>query len=97
MKTASGTRKCNCKQELVTRTLGAGRFQMTQQTVCSECPNIMFVNEERILDIEIEPGMVDGQEIRFFAEGEPHIDGEPGDLILKYGLNNLFIFLFIYF
>lgn len=27
--------------------------------------------------------MVDGQETKFVAEGEPHVDGEPGDLILK--------------
>lgn len=26
---------------------------------------------------------MDGQETRFTAEGEPHLDGEPGDLILK--------------
>ncbi|KAL7294059.1 hypothetical protein TKK_0012097 [Trichogramma kaykai] len=83
MKQASGTRKCNCRQELVTRNLGSGRFQMTQQTVCSECPNVVFVNEERTLEVEIEPGMVDGQETKFTAEGEPHLDGEPGDLIVK--------------
>lgn len=56
---------------------------MMQQTVCSECPNVKFVNEEHLLDVEVEPGMMDGQEIKFTAEGEPHIDGEPGDLILK--------------
>lgn len=27
--------------------------------------------------------MVDGQEIKFVAEGEPHMDGEPGDLIMR--------------
>ena len=42
-----------------------------------------LVNEERTLEIEIEPGMVDGQESKFIAEGEPHLDGEPGDLVLK--------------
>lgn len=42
-----------------------------------------LVNEERTLEIEIEAGMVDGQETKFVAEGEPHVDGEPGDLILK--------------
>ncbi len=40
MKPAKGTRKCNCRQEMVTRQLGPGRFQMTQQQVCDECPNI---------------------------------------------------------
>lgn len=44
---------------------------------------MMLVNEERLLEIEIEAGMQDGQEIRFAAEGEPHLDGEPGDLILR--------------
>jgi len=27
--------------------------------------------------------MVDGQETRFVAEGEPHVDGDPGDLRLR--------------
>ncbi|GFU49415.1 dnaJ homolog shv [Trichonephila clavipes] len=80
---AKGTRQCNCRQEMVTRQLGPGRFQMTQQTVCDECPNVKFVNEEKLLEIEIEPGMKDGQEQKFIAEGEPHIDGEPGDLRIR--------------
>ncbi|XP_064105446.1 dnaJ homolog shv-like [Macrobrachium nipponense] len=81
-RSASGTRKCNCRQEMVTRQLGPGRFQMTQQQVCDECPNVRLVNEEKTLEFEIEPGMVDGQEHRFIGEGEPHIDGDPGDLII---------------
>lgn len=83
LKPAHGTRKCNCRQEMVTRNLGPGRFQMMQQTVCDECPNVKLVNEERLLEIEIESGMQDGQETKFVAEGEPHLDGEPGDLIIK--------------
>lgn len=42
-----------------------------------------MVNEERVLEIEVESGMVDGQEQKFVAEGEPHLDGDPGDLIVK--------------
>jgi len=83
MKPAKGTRKCNCRQEMVTRSLGPGRFQMTQQQVCDECPNVKFVQEEHLLEVEIETGMTDGMESKFVAEGEPHMDGEPGDLILK--------------
>uniref|UniRef100_A0A1L8DTS7 Putative molecular chaperone dnaj superfamily n=2 Tax=Nyssomyia neivai TaxID=330878 RepID=A0A1L8DTS7_9DIPT len=83
LKPASGTRKCNCRQEMVTRSLGPGRFQMMQQTVCDECPNVKLVNEERTLEVEVEAGMKDGQETRFVAEGEPHMDGEPGDLIIR--------------
>ena len=62
------------------------------------CVCCRYVNEERVLEVEIEPGMRDGQEYPFVAEGrymyvvlcsifliqcvlgEPHIDGEPGDL-----------------
>lgn len=83
MKPAKGTRKCNCRQEMVTRSLGPGRFQMTQQQVCDECPNVKFVTEEHLLEVEIETGMTDGMESKFVAEGEPHMDGEPGDLILR--------------
>jgi len=82
-KQTEGTRKCNCRQEMVTRQLGPGRFQMLQQQVCDECPAVEVVNEERTLEVEIEPGMRDGQEQKFVAEGEPHVDGEPGDLRVK--------------
>ncbi|GAU93263.1 hypothetical protein RvY_05229 [Ramazzottius varieornatus] len=80
---ASGTRKCNCRQEMVTHQMGPGRFQMTQNTVCDQCPNIQYVTEEKLLEIEIEAGMQDGQKHTFVAEGEPHMDGEPGDLIVR--------------
>lgn len=59
------------------------RFQMLQQQVCDECPNLKLSTEERTLEVEIEVGMRDGQEQLFHAEGEPHIDGEPGDLKVK--------------
>lgn len=42
MKPASGTRKCNCRQEMVTRNLGPGRFQMIQQTVSTFYNNVTF-------------------------------------------------------
>ncbi|XP_055342949.1 dnaJ homolog shv-like [Paramacrobiotus metropolitanus] len=82
-KPAAGTRKCNCRQEMVTHQMGPGRFQMTQNTVCDQCPNVQFVTEERLLEIEVEAGMNDGQEHTFVAEGEPHVDGEPGDLKIR--------------
>ena len=42
-----------------------------------------LVSEERILEVEIEPGMKNGQEHKFVAEGEPNIDGDQGDLIVR--------------
>lgn len=68
---------------MVTRNLGPGRFQMMQQTICDECPNVKMVNEEKVLEIEIETGAPDGQTIPVRGEGEPHVDGEPGDLVIK--------------
>lgn len=82
-KPAKGTRKCNCRQEMITRQLGPGRFQMMQQTVCDECPNMELTTQEKLLEVEVEPGMKDGAQQKFHGEGEPHIDGDPGDLIVK--------------
>lgn len=79
-KAAAGTRKCNCRMEMRTIQMGPGRFQMVQEQACDDCPNIKYVNEEKLLEIEIEPGMIDGYEYPFLGEGEPHIDGDNGDL-----------------
>ena len=35
------------------------------------------------MEVEIESGMTDGMETKFAAEGEPHLDGDPGDLIVR--------------
>ncbi|CAF4961876.1 unnamed protein product, partial [Rotaria socialis] len=37
--------------------------------VCDDCPNIKFVTEEKVLEIEVESGVSDGYEISFHAEG----------------------------
>lgn len=95
-KETSGTRQCNCRHEMRTQQLGAGRFQMFQVKVCDECPNMKLVTETKTLEVsidftyflllfqvEVEVGADDGYEQRFAGEGEPHIEGEPGDLIFK--------------
>ncbi|KAG5447191.1 DnaJ sub B member 11 [Clonorchis sinensis] len=79
-KNAKGTRKCRCRREMRTTMLGPGQFQMHQVEVCDDCPNVEFYQEERHLELEIEAGMRDGQLYPFVSEGEPHMDGEPGDL-----------------
>jgi DnaJ family protein B protein 11 len=48
--------------------------------VCDECPNVKLEREREPLTVHVEPGMADGHEITFFEEGEPMVDGEPGDL-----------------
>lgn len=65
-----GTRKCNCRQEMRTTQLGPGRFQMSPEEVCDECPAVTYVNKEKLLEIEIEQGMKHEQEYPFIAEGK---------------------------
>jgi len=81
LKPARGKRDCNCKQKLVTKSIGPGMFQQFTKTECEKCDNVQFVRQEDELTVSLEPGMVDGQKIEFFEEGEPVIDGEPGDLV----------------
>jgi DnaJ family protein B protein 11 len=68
---------------MVTRQLGPGMFQQYTQQVCEDCPNVKYQRETEFLRIHVEPGMVHGQQINQFEEGEPLIDGEPGDLIVS--------------
>ncbi|CAL8107740.1 unnamed protein product [Calicophoron daubneyi] len=79
-KNAKGTRKCKCRNEMQTTMLGPGQFSMRQVEVCDECPNVELFQDERMIEIEIEPGMADGYIYPFRSEGELHLDGEPGDL-----------------
>ena len=67
--TVPGTRQCNCRQEMRTTQLGPGRFQMSPVDICDECPAVTYVTKEKVLEVEIEPGMRNGQEYPFIAEG----------------------------
>ena len=82
VKPAPGTRKCNCKNKVVTQQLGPGMFQQYTQRVCEDCPNVKYERESEALTVSVEPGMEDGQQIMFFEEGEPLVDGEAGDLMV---------------
>jgi DnaJ family protein B protein 11 len=44
-KQTSGTRECNCRNEMKTVQVGQGQFQMQQQKVCEQCPNVKLVTE----------------------------------------------------
>lgn len=50
--------------------LGPGRFQMSPEEICDECPAVTYVNKEKLLEIEIEQGMNHEQEYPFIAEGK---------------------------
>ncbi|CAI5497048.1 unnamed protein product [Closterium sp. Naga37s-1] len=82
VRSAPGKRKCNCKARMVTRQIAPGMFQQFTQQECQECPNVKYEREGMPIDVDIEKGMKDGQEITFYEEGEPVMDGDPGDLKL---------------
>ena len=42
---------------------------MSPVEICDECPAVRFVTKEKLLEIEVEMGMKDGQEYPFIAEG----------------------------
>ncbi|KAI6184227.1 J domain-containing protein [Aphelenchoides bicaudatus] len=91
-KQTSGTRECNCRHEMRAQQLGGGHLQMFQVKVCDECPNVKLVTETKTLEVEIEIGADDGHEQKFIGEGEPHIDGEPGDLVFRLKLEKHKVF-----
>lgn len=43
---------------------------MSPVDICDECPAVTMVTKEKLLEVEVEPGMRDGQEYPFIAEGE---------------------------
>ena len=55
-------------------------FQQFQTQQCEQCPNLQYERESDTLTVTVEPGMQHGSHITFFEEGEPLIDGDPGDL-----------------
>ncbi|KAL8139039.1 hypothetical protein V2J09_005040 [Rumex salicifolius] len=48
--------------------------------ICDQCSNVKFEREGSQVTVDIEKGMKDGEEVVFYEDGEPKIDGEPGDL-----------------
>lgn len=71
--------KCS-RCAFVCETVELMRDHNLQERVCDECPNVQLVSEEKTLEVEVEVGMREDQEQVFSGEGEPHIEGEPGDL-----------------
>ncbi|KAK7259245.1 hypothetical protein RIF29_24847 [Crotalaria pallida] len=80
LKPAPGKRRCNCRNEVYHKQIGPGMFQQMTEQVCEQCANVKFVREGYFITVDIEKGMEDGQEVLFYEDGEPIIDGEPGDL-----------------
>ncbi|KAL9168352.1 hypothetical protein ABFS82_04G009100 [Erythranthe guttata] len=80
IKPAPGKRRCNCRNEVYHKQIGPGMFQQMTEQVCEQCPNVKYEREGDFVTVDIEKGMQDGQEVVFYEDGEPVIDGEAGDL-----------------
>ncbi|XP_062208422.1 dnaJ protein ERDJ3B-like [Phragmites australis] len=80
MKPAPGKRRCNCRNEVRQREIAPGMFYQMNEQVCKECPNVKYAREGDFINVDIEKGMQDGQEILFCEDGEQKIDRVPGDL-----------------
>lgn len=80
IKPAPGKRRCNCRNEVYHRQIGPGMFQQMTEQVCDQCQNIKYEREGYFVTVDIEKGMQDGEEVVFYEDGEPKIDGEAGDL-----------------
>eukprot|EP01018_Ginkgo_biloba_P020697 Gb_30294 [translate_table: standard] len=83
LKPASGKRQCNCRNEVHHRQIGLGMYQQYTQQVCEQCPNVKYERDGYFITVDIERGMRDGEEIVFYEDGEPIVDGEAGDLKFK--------------
>ncbi|CAL9206132.1 unnamed protein product [Musa hybrid cultivar] len=80
IKPAPGKRRCNCRNEVYHRQIAPGMFQQMTEQVCEQCPNVKYEREGYFITVDIEKGMQDGQDVLFYEDGEPKIDGEAGDL-----------------
>ncbi|KAJ0112975.1 hypothetical protein Patl1_00909 [Pistacia atlantica] len=80
IKPAPGKRRCNCRNEVYHKQIAPGMFQQMTEQVCEQCQNVKYEREGYFITVDIEKGMHDGQEVVFYEDGEPIIDGEPGDL-----------------
>ena len=74
-------RQCNCKAHVRTRQIGPGMYQQYHEQECEECDAVSLERETTTLTVTLDPGAPPGAEIRFYGEGEPEVDGDPGDLV----------------
>lgn len=74
-----GTRDCRCRNEQQMQRTNMG-FRMITRKVCDKCKNEKLISETETMEVEFPPGCPDNHSVKFYAEGEPLSDGEPGDL-----------------
>ncbi|KAI1719280.1 dnaJ central domain-containing protein [Ditylenchus destructor] len=81
----------------VTRQIGPGMIQqmatqcdgcsgqgeiINEKDKCKKCSGMKTIQEQKIIEVKITPGMRDNQKIVFQGEGDQEPDIEPGDVVL---------------
>lgn len=81
----------------VTRQIGPGMIQqmatqcdgcsgqgeiINEKDKCKKCNGKKTVQDQKIIEVKITPGMRDNQKIVFYGEGDQEPDIEPGDVVL---------------
>ncbi|XP_013408528.1 dnaJ homolog subfamily A member 1 [Lingula anatina] len=56
--------------------------KINAKDLCKQCSGKKVVRERKILEVHIDKGMKDGQQVRFTGEGDQEPGLEPGDIII---------------
>lgn len=78
----SGTRRCRCRQKMVTQQVGPGMYQQYSTEVCDQCTALKPELVSDDLQVVVERGVPDQHSMSFFEQGEPVEDGDAGDLVV---------------
>lgn len=74
-------RKCRCRMETHTQSMGGGSFTMFQRQVCDDCFEFDFKHATEELEITLGSSLRKGVRIGSFEGlGEAHQEFETGDL-----------------
>ena len=65
-------KKCNGEGSIV-----------SESDKCDKCKGNKLVTKEKVVDVEVIPGMANGENIVFSRQGNKVIDGDQGDIVVK--------------
>lgn len=68
-------------QSMCTDCRGQGE-RINPRDRCKQCGGRKTIRDRKILEVHVDPGMVDGQKIVFSGEGDQEPDYEPGDIVI---------------
>lgn len=81
------THSTSAQVSLCPECLGEGKVLKNPEDRCKNCNGKATVRERKILELQIEKDMQDGQQIVLKNEGDQDPDLEPGDIIMVLKVN----------